>query len=87
MNGPRARAEIVWRPPDDAEPHKDYLVSVRMQDIENDACIVGEARIQDDGQWWWANTNSGDYHADPIVPGPYAIADLPSPAPPEHFSG
>ena len=41
--------------------------------------VVGEARFDDEGEWWWANESAGDYHASPIVPQPTVFQPLPAP--------
>lgn len=58
--------EGAWQPIGSCEATgKGNSVLVAVTHAERES-VVGEAWRDEDGEWWWANTDYGDYYADPI---------------------
>ena len=71
--------QTIESAPKDAKP---VLLAVEHRDGTR---LVGEAywSHHDDGAWWWANENWGDYNSEPIHMRFTILAWRPLPAPPE----
>ncbi|WP_077961686.1 hypothetical protein [Ensifer adhaerens] len=75
-----------WQPIDTA-PRDTTSIIIAVPTKDYDGHIVGEAYFDpehyEDGDWWWANTDHGDYHGGPISEinfhGPSHWQPLPAP--------
>lgn len=65
----KLKAQVEWQPIETA-PKDGTAVIIAVPDRAHTDFIVGEAYFDPehygDGDWWWANTDYGDYHGGPV---------------------